>query len=107
MDQYLTSTCSVSDGDLPLSIRWSFNGEPIANNDASDAERSVTPMGRRSSVLTIESVAARHAGRYECRAENAAGSASWATELKVIGWFALKYIHSCIQRERKVPRFYD
>lgn len=85
MDQYLTSTCSVSDGDQPLNIRWTHNGQPVVNGD--DDDLSVTQMGRRSSVLTIEKAAARHSGRYECLAENVAGKAIVTADLIVIGWF--------------------
>lgn len=83
--QYQSLQCSVSDGDLPLTISWTFNGQPIVNSD--DAEVSVTKMGRRSSVLTIEQVAPEHAGRYVCLAENAAGAVSFAADLRVIGVF--------------------
>lgn len=42
-------------------------------------------MGKRSSVLTIESVHASHAGKYDCQVENQAGTAVYSTELKIIG----------------------
>lgn len=45
----------------------------------------VSKLGRRSSVLTIESVEAHHAGRYTCQGENAAGTASYSVDLQVIG----------------------
>lgn len=70
---------------MPLVIRWTHNGQPVVNGD--DDDLSVTQMGRRSSVLTIEKAAARHSGRYECLAENGAGKAVAMADLMVIGWF--------------------
>lgn len=86
--QYQSLQCSVSDGDLPLTIRWTFNGQPIivdGDDDDATTEVTVTKMGRRSSVLTIEQVAPEHAGRYVCLAENLAGRAALAADLRVIG----------------------
>lgn len=68
---------------MPLVIRWTHKGQPVVNGD--DEDVSVTKMGRRSSVLTIEKAAARHSGRYECLAENDAGKAVATAELVVIG----------------------
>lgn len=50
-------------------------------------------MGKRSSALTIESVSAKHAGKYDCQVDNAAGSAMHSTNLKVIGVPFLLYIN--------------
>lgn len=41
--------------------------------------------GRRSSILTIESVQEYNAGKYICKGENSAGMAAYATELIVKG----------------------
>lgn len=82
VDQYLSLSCSISDGDLPLNIFWTFNSQLIVNGDM---DISVSKLGKRSSVLTIDSVSGSHAGNYSCNAANNAGSASYATELKVIG----------------------
>lgn len=81
MDQFLSLSCVVSDGDLPLHIFWTFNQQPLTI--ALDV--SVAKLGKRSSVLTIESVSGQHAGNYSCHAENRAGNTSFTTELKVIG----------------------
>ncbi|KAL7736494.1 hypothetical protein ACLKA6_019693 [Drosophila palustris] len=82
LGQYITYQCTLTEGDLPLNIRWTFNKQPLFNDD--DQDILIAKMGRRSSVLTIESVAARHAGNYSCHGENAAGKASYSTQLKVI-----------------------
>lgn len=48
----------------------------------------ITKIGKRNSLLTIESVSDQHAGKYDCQAENKAGTTIYSTELKVIGVFA-------------------
>lgn len=83
MDQFLSMTCAVSDGDLPLNILWTFNNQPITP----DMDVSISKLGKRTSVLTIDSVSGHHAGNYTCHGKNSAGSTSYATELKVIGAF--------------------
>lgn len=81
MDQYITLSCTISDGDLPLNMYWTFNNHPITP----ESDVFISKIGKRSSVLTIENVKGHHAGNYSCHAQNSAGSAIYATELKVIG----------------------
>lgn len=76
-------TCSAIKGDLPLEISWDFNGTPIENHQETDMV--VASTNRKNSVLSIESVAARHAGRYTCMASNVAGAATHSTILSVNG----------------------
>lgn len=84
MDQFLSINCAVSDGDLPLNIFWTFNNQPITP----DMDVSINRLGKRTSVLTIDSVNAHHAGNYSCHGQNSAGSTSFTSELKVIGVFS-------------------
>lgn len=81
MDQFISLSCVISDGDLPLHIHWTFNQQPITLIH----DISIAKLGKRNSVLTIEAISGRHAGNYTCHAENRAGKASFSTELKVIG----------------------
>ncbi|KAK2577361.1 hypothetical protein KPH14_003477 [Odynerus spinipes] len=84
-----TVQCAVIKGDLPVDIVWSLNGRPIdvtgaqtdQNYDRQDI--LVSRSSKRASTLTIDSVAARHAGEYSCTASNAAGSATHASILSV------------------------
>ena len=46
---------------------------------------STYQMGQKSSILSIDSVAAMHAGNYTCVAENAAGSSNYTAQLIVNG----------------------
>ncbi|XP_036333522.1 Down syndrome cell adhesion molecule-like protein Dscam2 isoform X30 [Rhagoletis pomonella] len=77
--QYLTLHCSVPTGDLPLVIEWTLNGELVSEA----LGVSTMTVGRRSSVLTIESVDHQHAGNFTCNASNRAGVQSYSTELNV------------------------
>lgn len=86
MNQYITLSCTLSDGDLPLNIYWTFNGQPIT---LEEFDIIISKLGKRSSVLTIENVQAHHAGNYSCHGENLAGSTYYSAELKVIGWLCV------------------
>jgi len=74
-------TCTVSAGDHPLELSWWFNDERI-NPDSADLS---IMTGKRSTTLTIESVAGNHSGNYTCMARNAAGHAEVTTQLFVNG----------------------
>ncbi|XP_040165895.1 Down syndrome cell adhesion molecule-like protein Dscam2 isoform X44 [Anopheles arabiensis] len=70
--------CNVLSGDFPLSIRWYFNGYLIDDHTV-----TITSIGKRLSVLNIDSVHGRHAGNYTCEAQNKAETVSYTTELLV------------------------
>ncbi|XP_035901257.1 Down syndrome cell adhesion molecule-like protein Dscam2 isoform X41 [Anopheles stephensi] len=70
--------CNVLSGDFPLSIRWYFNGYLIDDHTV-----TITSIGKRLSVLNIDSVHGRHAGNYTCEAQNKADTVSFTTELLV------------------------
>ena len=71
----------VSEGDLPLKMRWTFNDTGLEHFP----EVSVGNAGRRSVFLTIESVSYANAGEFRCHAKNAAGEDQYATKLLVNG----------------------
>ena len=74
--------CSVSEGDEPLTITWSFHGNDIS----SDSSGIVTNnFGSTTSFLMIKSVNQGHRGIYTCLAKNNAGSAASTAELRVNG----------------------
>ncbi|XP_035731484.1 Down syndrome cell adhesion molecule-like protein Dscam2 isoform X11 [Vespa mandarinia] len=84
-----TVQCAVIKGDLPVDIIWSLNGQLIDVMDAQTNQNYdrqdiiVSRSNKRASTLTIDSVAARHAGEYSCTASNAAGSATHTSVLSV------------------------
>lgn len=71
----------VATGDLPLDIEWRLNEKNVVNYP----EVSVSKAGKRSSMLTIESVSYLNAGNYTCQATNSAGESVYTTELLVNG----------------------
>lgn len=82
--QYAQVNCLASEGDLPITIDWTLNGHSLSNY----AEISIDKVGKRSSMLTIESTSHPLAGNYSCRATNRAGTAEYVTQLQINGyWF--------------------
>ncbi|XP_026295727.1 Down syndrome cell adhesion molecule isoform X47 [Apis mellifera] len=79
--ELVSVTCSVAKGDQPLEISWAFNGTPIGSHHGSDVVIGST--NKKNSVLTIESVAASHAGEYTCSASNRAGATTHSSRLTV------------------------
>ncbi|XP_017797231.1 PREDICTED: Down syndrome cell adhesion molecule-like protein Dscam2 [Habropoda laboriosa] len=79
--ELISVTCSVTKGDQPLEISWAFNGTPISSYHRSDV--IIASTNKKNSVLTIESVAAGHAGEYTCSASNRAGATTHSAQLTV------------------------
>lgn len=83
--QFASVQCIVSTGDIPLTILWSLNGNPITTSGSV----SISKGGQRISTLAIESVSERHAGNYSCIAGNNAGVSSHTALLRVNGWSSI------------------
>ena len=79
--QFAQLICIVTEGDEPLTISWSLQGEIVS----SEAGLTTTALGTRTSMLTIQSVGYRHSGTYTCTATNKAGSSFQSAVLKVNG----------------------
>ncbi|XP_052739488.1 cell adhesion molecule Dscam2 isoform X28 [Bicyclus anynana] len=79
LGDYFALQCIITHGDQPVKIEWTVNNQS-ANTVVGVR---VSNIDRRSSVLTIESVEAKHAGLYNCTASNAGGIVSHDTELVV------------------------
>lgn len=69
----------MTSGDFPITITWLFNGKPLMAYDSV----STTKVGKRSSVLTIESVNGKHAGNYTCEVKNKADTVNFTASLIV------------------------
>lgn len=76
--------CLVLSGDTPIDIDWLFNDYPIN----SYLGVSIVKGGKKSSMLTIESVTGRHSGNYTCRARNSAATVSQSAHLIVNGYIS-------------------
>jgi len=85
--EMLSVSCTIVKGDFPIKLTWTFDDIPI---DSSRPDVNIV-NNKRVSFLSIDSVAARHAGRYKCTATNAAGSDSHTAVLSVNGT-ALVYV---------------
>lgn len=72
--------CNVHSGDFPLQIRWYIGDLLIL-----DPTITVTNIGKRLKVLSIDAVQGRHAGNYTCEASNRAATVSYSAELLVNG----------------------
>lgn len=92
---FFTLQCSITHGDLPISIYWTFNGIPLnqktSNIGGGSRDKNndiiISNMGSRSSVLTIDSVKGQHAGNYTCYGKNAAGLSDHSVRLIVNGYY--------------------
>lgn len=74
-------TCLISEGDSPLEIVWSFDGE----NKINHLGISTIKAGSKGSMLLIESASYRHRGNYTCSAKNPAGESEFTTSLNIHG----------------------
>lgn len=100
--------CTVTRGDLPVSIRWFKDGAPLAEAageqqaEQQGAEAPPRPLAQAaaqgsppgllvkqldpySSTLTFGSLRAHHRGLYSCEAQNEAGRASQSSALAIHG----------------------
>lgn len=77
----VSTSCTVNKGDLPLDIYWTRNGGRVYTNDGLVVMRN----NQRLSVLSIESVRARHTGNYTCVATNSGGVTMSSAILRVNG----------------------
>lgn len=87
--QPVTLQCSVSEGDLPINFRWAFHGQELSSQMGIATVR----LNARVSLLSIDSIAAGHAGNYTCTAQNSAGSVNHTATLFVQG--SATHIVSC------------
>lgn len=74
-------TCTVSQGDTPIEIFWTFHG----SQEMSQLGISTSKFGAKTSVLLIDSANSFHRGEYTCTAKNPAGSDNYSTSLDVHG----------------------
>ena len=79
--QFAQVVCIVTEGDEPLDITWSLQGEIVS----SEPGLTTSALGTRTSMLTIQSVGYRHSGKYTCTASNKAGSSFQSVDLRVNG----------------------
>lgn len=84
----ISAQCTVTKGDLPITIRWYLNGKPVSERDGI----LTAYLGKKINNLAIDSVQAEHNGEYACSATNSAGSTNFTAYLHVNGIILLKDI---------------
>ncbi|XP_046679180.1 Down syndrome cell adhesion molecule-like protein Dscam2 isoform X2 [Homalodisca vitripennis] len=72
-------TCSVTKGDLPLTITWFKDGKPVDPKH----RLMVNQVDQFNSILLIESLSPDHNGNYTCQARNPASEVSQTQRLVV------------------------
>lgn len=85
IDESVSTMCSVTKGDQPLNIWWTFNDYSDSFNLSSNDGIIVSRNSQKVSSLLIEAVKARHRGNYTCYAKNRAGMTSHAAYLAING----------------------
>lgn len=81
MNDMAMVNCAIMKGDPPFEIIWKKDGRKLDSNDGIIILRS----GQRLSILNIESVKARHSGKYTCQVKSQAGVIEYNAELHVTG----------------------
>ncbi|XP_057660096.1 cell adhesion molecule Dscam2 isoform X2 [Diorhabda carinulata] len=72
-------TCSVTKGDLPLTISWHKDGRSVEPAQM----MSITQVDQFTSILVIESLSPDHNGNYSCVVRNLAAEVSHTQQLVV------------------------
>lgn len=88
LDESVSTTCSVTKGDLPLKIWWTLTDSyesSIEHNISTNDGVVISKAGNKLSLLNIEAVKARHRGNYTCYAKNKAGFAAHSAYLAISG----------------------
>lgn len=87
LDESVSAVCSITKGDSPLKIWWTFvsDTDSMTYNLSSNDGVVISRNTQKISVLGIEAVKARHRGNYSCFAQNKAGLAQYSAFLSVNG----------------------
>lgn len=94
LDDSIMLSCSVLKGDLPLHIWWTFSNIPNDSgyNLTSDDGVVIMRNSQKISILSIDSVKARHMGNYTCFAKNKGGISQFSAQLHINGLILLSYL---------------
>jgi hypothetical protein len=79
-------TCSVTKGDLPLTISWLKDGRNVQPAHMV----SITQVDQFTSILVIEKLSPEHNGNYSCVVRNLAAEVSHTHQLVVNGNWACR-----------------
>ena len=73
--------CTVIQGDEPLSIKWSMQGQDLGVGP----DLITSQLGSHASILMLSSISYRHTGTYTCTVSNPAGAVAHSADLIVNG----------------------
>lgn len=79
--QSVSISCAVVDGDKPITVLWTLNNVKVSPLMGI----TTVSLGNSGSILTIPAVTYEHIGTFTCVAENAAGIATFSSQLSVTG----------------------
>lgn len=87
LDETVTATCTVTKGDLPMVMWWSFSDtyNSLERNLSTNDGVMITKNSQKISMLAIDAVQARHRGNYTCHSSNRAGQAQNSAYLAING----------------------
>lgn len=88
LDDSVSATCTVTKGDLPLKIWWTFKGDhenDFAYNLTTNDGIIITRIGQKSVSINIDALKPRQRGTYECFASNKAGHSVHSAYLSING----------------------
>ena len=87
LDDSVTATCSITKGDLPLKIWWTFQGvdDLVPYNLTSNDGIVISRTGQKISMLAIDSLRPLHRGLYSCYAQNKGGFTNHSANLAING----------------------
>jgi hypothetical protein len=88
LDDSVTAPCSVTKGDLPIKIWWTFKPQDeneFPYNLTTGDGILITKPSPKISMIAIEALKPRHRGMFSCFSENRAGISSHSTLLALNG----------------------
>jgi Immunoglobulin domain len=107
LDDTASTICSVTKGDLPIHIWWTFvddfNG--LERNLSTNDGLMITRNSPKVSMLTIDAVKARHRGNYTCHAHNKAGISQHSAFLFINGLSKTSNPFTCPYNNLSIQQF--
>ena len=85
LGQRVSMLCSVTDGDLPISLTWFRDEAKMIPSSSASSDIDISQIGSYESVLRIDHLRPGHNANFTCVAENPAGSAAHSQMLRVKG----------------------
>lgn len=94
IDESVSAMCSVTKGDMPLKIWWTFqeDNQNFTYNLTTNDGIMISKMSQKIGTLNIEALKARHRGNYTCFVKNKAGTASHSAYLAINGSITISKI---------------